>query len=99
MAAVKKLTPKEVDKWVAKHDAWTVSAKHDSLTQSFSFASAVAALAFAAKITVHAELLQHHPVIELSHSKVKIKLHTNDVKGLTTKDFDLAKRIEGMQCS
>jgi len=26
-------------------------------------------------------------------------LHTNDVKGLTTKDFDLAKRIEGMQCS
>lgn len=99
MAALKKLTAKEVDKWVEKHDAWTVSAKGESLTQSFSFSSAVAALAFAAKITVHAELLQHHPIIELSHGKVKIKLHTNDVKGLTTKDFDLAKRIDGLQCA
>lgn len=99
MAAPKKLTAKEIDKWAEKHDAWTASAKHESLTQSFSFSSAVAALAFVAKVTVHAELLQHHPIIELSHGKVKIKLHTNEVKGLTKKDFDLAKRIDGLQCA
>lgn len=96
MTLVKKLTPKAITALLKKHPQWTASAKHDALTQSFTLASPVAALAFIAKITVHAELLQHHPTIELSYNKVKIKLTTHDVKGLSAKDFELAQRIDGL---
>ena len=54
-------------------------------------------LAFVAKVAVHAEVMNHHPDIELSYGKVKVKLSTHDAKGLTTLDFELAKRIDGIQ--
>jgi 4a-hydroxytetrahydrobiopterin dehydratase len=99
MTTPKKLTPSDIEKRVGKFQTWTPSTKHDMLTQTFVFPSAVAALAFAAKITVHAELIQHHPIIELAEGKVKVKLSTTSVKGLTTKDFDLAKRIDGLRAA
>jgi len=54
----------------------------------------VYALAFVAKVTVHAEVMKHHPSFELYGGKVKMKLFTDEAKGLTSKDFALAKRID-----
>lgn len=92
--ASSKVSTNNVRKRAEKYAAWTLSSKEDALTQTFHFPTAVSALAFAAKVTVHAELLQHHPVIELFADTVKIKLHSKEAKGLTTKDFELAKRID-----
>jgi 4a-hydroxytetrahydrobiopterin dehydratase len=97
MATLKKMSATDVGKRVEKFQTWTASAKNDMLTQTFEFSSAVSALAFAAKVTLHAEILNHHPTIELNATKVKIKLQTHDVKGLTSKDFELAKKIDGLK--
>jgi len=93
--APKALTQKEVTKRMRTlAEEWQVNKRCTEISRTFSLATFVTALAFVAKITVHAEILGHHPDIELSYGKVKVKLKTHDVKGLTTKDFGLAKRID-----
>ncbi|MCF7815961.1 MAG: 4a-hydroxytetrahydrobiopterin dehydratase [Candidatus Pacebacteria bacterium] len=93
---IKKLSTKEIEKSMRKVSDWTANAKQTELQQTFYFPSFLAGLAFVAKIAVHAEVSQHHPVIELSYEKVKVKLATHDCKGLTINDFKLAERIDGI---
>lgn len=69
-----------------------------NLTRSFSFDSHVEALVFIARITVHSEVLQHHPDIKFTYKKVKVKLTTHEPKGLTKKDIEMADRINSL-CS
>jgi 4a-hydroxytetrahydrobiopterin dehydratase len=96
---LKSLTKKEIDARMKTHaeSGWTTNQKATMLTRSFAFPSFINALAFVAKITVHAEVLGHHPDIELSYGKVKVKLTTHEVKGLTKADFELAKRIDNLR--
>jgi 4a-hydroxytetrahydrobiopterin dehydratase len=89
-------TKKEVEKHLKTLSGWKVNPKYTSLTKSFSFSTFVAGLAFSAKITVHAEVLEHHPEITLTYGNVKVTLTTHDAKGLTKKDFELASRIDGL---
>lgn len=96
MSTIKKLTTKEIEKKFASLDGWILNAKQTELSKSFETPTFVAGLAFSARIAVHSEILGHHPTIELSYGKVKVKLTTHDVKGLTKLDFELAKRIDGM---
>lgn len=93
----KKLNAVELDKKIRKISDWHLNTKETELSRTFAFPTFVDGLAFVAKIAVHAELLQHHPDIELSYSKVKIVLTTHDVKGLTNEDFELAKRIDTLR--
>lgn len=90
----KKLSTADVTKNLLKISEWTVNAKNTELSKVFEVQSFVTGLAFIAKIAVHAEVMGHHPVVELSQDKVKVKLSTHDVKGLTRLDFELAKRID-----
>jgi 4a-hydroxytetrahydrobiopterin dehydratase len=41
-----------------------------------------------------AEAAWHHPEITASYSRVEVRLHSHDVKGITDRDFGLAKKIE-----
>ncbi len=88
---------KEIDKKLKDLSEWKLNPKYTMLSKSFKFPSFIAGLAFIAKITVHAEVLEHHPDIELSYGEVKVKLTTHDADGLTKKDFELAKRIDGLK--
>lgn len=91
------LKEKDVKQKLADLSEWNVNSKHTTISKTFTFPTFITALAFVAKITVHAEVIQHHPDIELSYGKVKVKLTTHDVKGLTKKDFDLASRIDNLR--
>lgn len=99
MGVVTQLTKKQVEKKINALSGWKVSPKHTVLTKSFPFPNFISGLAFIAKITVHAEVLSHHPDIELSYSGIKVKLTTHDVKGLTQNDFELAERIDNLRIS
>lgn len=90
----KVLTQKNIEKQLASLTGWTVNKKADQLLKTIPLPSFITALAFVAKVAVLAEVMDHHPDIELSYGKVKIKLKTHDVKGLTKLDFDLAKKID-----
>jgi 4a-hydroxytetrahydrobiopterin dehydratase len=41
-----------------------------------------------------AEAAWHHPDLAVSYAFVIVKLQTHDAKGITDKDFELAKKIE-----
>lgn len=93
---MKPLTEKEIDRNLLRTSLWEINKKRTEIKKLFPTKSFVSGLAFIAKITVHAELLNHHPTIELSYGSVKVTLSTHDVKGLTKLDFELAKRIDAL---
>lgn len=40
------------------------------------------------------EAYWHHPDIEVSYKRLKVKLTTHEFKGITDRDFELAKQVE-----
>jgi 4a-hydroxytetrahydrobiopterin dehydratase len=92
----KAYTEKQVVKSLEKLSSWQPNKKHTTITKSFEFPNFVSALAFLAKVTVHAEVMGHHPTAELSYGKLIITLSSHDAKGLTKRDFELAVRIDGL---
>lgn len=51
---------------------------------------------FVVKVGELADRVNHHPDIKLSRGKVVVTLTTHEKSGLTQKNFDLAKEIEGL---
>jgi 4a-hydroxytetrahydrobiopterin dehydratase len=92
----KALTEAQVKKSLEKLSSWEPNKKHTTITKTYEFPNFVAALAFLAKITVHAEVMNHHPVATLSYGKLALTLSTDRIGGLSASDFDLAKRIDGL---
>jgi 4a-hydroxytetrahydrobiopterin dehydratase len=92
-----KLKNSEIAKKLKHATEWTLNAKYTEISRTFDVTSFVHGLALAARIAVHAEVMNHHPVLELSYGKVKVKLTTHDAKGLTNADFELAKKIDALK--
>jgi 4a-hydroxytetrahydrobiopterin dehydratase len=88
------LSEKQVEKELQKLSEWKPNKKHTEISKEYSFPNFVAALAFLAKVTVHAEVMDHHPVAELSYGTLVLTLSTSTVKGLTKKDFELAAKLD-----
>lgn len=90
----KPLTKRDLHKLEANTLGWKLNTAKTKLVKTFPFKGHVDALIFIARLTVHAEILKHHPDIHFTYAKVKITLHTHDVKALTKKDLALLSRIE-----
>ena len=71
---------------------WEVVQNHH-LTRSWKFPDFAEALAFVVRVGAVAEAEGHHPDIELGWGRVKIKLWTHKIDGLTESDFILAAKI------
>jgi 4a-hydroxytetrahydrobiopterin dehydratase len=70
--------------------------KGASITRTFQFENFVDAMDFVNKVARSAEKAQHHPDIDIRWNKVTLTLATHSEGGLTKKDFDLAKKIDGL---
>ena len=66
----------------------------DFIHKVFTFKDFKEAIQFMVKVGEIAEELNHHPNWNNVYNKVSIKLSTHDAKGITDKDFELARRIE-----
>ena len=93
----KKLKAAQINKHFNSITEWKINPKKTVLTKKIEFPSFVAGLAFMAKVAVHAEILGHHPTLELKKTGVTVKLTTDSIKSLSTKDFELAKRIDRLK--
>jgi 4a-hydroxytetrahydrobiopterin dehydratase len=93
---LKTLTKAQLTKQLKGLSDWTVSTKGTALQQTFTFKDHVAALVFIARLTVHAQVLNHHPEILFTFKKVKVTLTTHECKGITTLDIEFAKRIDSL---
>ncbi|MBI2474608.1 MAG: 4a-hydroxytetrahydrobiopterin dehydratase [Candidatus Taylorbacteria bacterium] len=67
------------------------------LAKAFDFPDFISALRFVNAIGRVAEFMDHHPDILLSYGKVEVLTTTHSQKGLTDKDFELARAIDGIR--
>jgi 4a-hydroxytetrahydrobiopterin dehydratase len=67
-----------------------------TLSRTFEFKDFPAAIRFVNAAARAAEKAWHHPDIDIRWNKVTLTLTTHDAGGLTTKDFDLAKKFDRM---
>ncbi len=94
---MKLLTPKQREKQLAELPGWELNKKCTEIKKVFKTKTFLGGLSFVAKIAVHAELLDHHPTVELAYKTVTVTTTTHDMKGLTKLDMDLARRIDTLQ--
>jgi len=72
-------------------DGWEYDGKQ--LTRLFQLPSFPDAVRFVDRLAEAAERAQHHPDIDIRYDTVRLHLMTHTEKGITDKDFDLAKEI------
>jgi 4a-hydroxytetrahydrobiopterin dehydratase len=93
MPETAKLTDGEISSRLGGIEGWElVSGK---LHKAFAFPSFVEAFAFMTKTALAAEAMQHHPEWFNVYNKVVVDLSTHDVGGISQRDFELAKRMNG----
>lgn len=63
------------------------------IQRTFRFDNFLQGLRFVNKVGRLAEDMNHHPDILINYDKVRMSLTTHDERGLTVKDFKLARRI------
>lgn len=72
---------------------WEVE-EDKKIEKEFVFKDFKEAMVFVNKVAEVAENEGHHPDIEISYNKVEIELWTHAIKGLSTNDFIVARKIE-----
>jgi 4a-hydroxytetrahydrobiopterin dehydratase len=68
----------------------------DTIVRTWRFADFVRAIEFVEEVAQIAEDLQHHPDIDIRYNRVTLHLITHSAGGLTTKDVELAARLDGL---
>lgn len=74
---------------------WHVVRGHE-LESEWHFPDFKSALAFTNAVGAVAEEMNHHPEIELGWGKVKLRIWTHAVNGLTEHDLELAERVNAL---
>ena len=89
---MKKLTPIKIETNLLTVKKWRLD--DDGISRKFTFKDFSEAFSFMCRVALLAEKSDHHPNWSNVYNKVEIKLSTHDAGGLTSKDFELAKKID-----
>jgi 4a-hydroxytetrahydrobiopterin dehydratase len=92
--AATKLSNADVKKNLKTIAGWTL--KSGSLTRSFQFTDFVQAFGFMSSAALVAEGMNHHPDWSNVYNTVVVRLSTHDVKGISSLDFELAKKMNAL---
>ncbi|MEM8551047.1 MAG: 4a-hydroxytetrahydrobiopterin dehydratase [Pseudomonadota bacterium] len=74
---------------------WVLEDGGKAISRTLKFANFMEAFAFMTQVALAAEKADHHPEWSNVYNKVNIRLTTHDAGGLTMKDIELAKAIDG----
>jgi 4a-hydroxytetrahydrobiopterin dehydratase len=91
-----KLNAAHIQDGVAKLDAWTLDAANHTIEKTWTFDSFPTAMAFFAQAGALADRLDHHPEFLSTYTRMRVRLWTHDVNGLTRLDFELAAAIDAL---
>jgi 4a-hydroxytetrahydrobiopterin dehydratase len=94
MVAMAKLSDAEITSGLATLPGW--GREGDEIVKTFDCGSFPGAVAFVVRIGFFAEKADHHPDLDVRWKRVRVALSTHDAGGLTAKDLDLARDIEGI---
>ncbi len=81
---------------LAELPEWTPVSEPDGIARRFTFADFITAFGFMTRVAILAEKADHHPEWSNVYNRVDITLTTHDAGGLSQRDIDLAKAIEGV---
>ena len=84
----------EIKELLAKIPGWTIMPNY--IEREFNFGDFIEAFSFMTKIALICEKYNHHPNWENVFSKVKIKLFTHDLGGITNLDQTIASEINSI---
>ena len=68
----------------------------NAITRTFEFEEFMDAIDFINDLAEIAEEAQHYPDVTIRHTKVSIRLTTDDEGGVTDLDIELAQRIDNL---
>ena len=68
----------------------------DALVRALRFPSFLDAIAFIVRVADVAEAADHHPELTNVYWNVSVRLTTHDAGGITARDVDLARAIDGV---
>jgi 4a-hydroxytetrahydrobiopterin dehydratase len=88
------LSDDDIDAKLAELDNW--SRDGDAIAKTFDRGDFVGSVEFVKAMVEPAEDMGHHPDLAISWSEVEVKITTHSEGGLTTNDFELAKRIDAL---
>jgi len=94
MVVMTTLADAEITAGLAALPGWTRDG--DAIVKTFYCGTFAAAVAFVVRIGFFAERADHHPDLDVRWKRVRVALSTHDAGGLTAKDFDLAREIQGI---
>ena len=87
------LTPEEHAALREERPDWEVGG--DEMTRTVVLDDFSQAMAFVTRVAIAAEVLDHHPDIDIRWNKVMLRLSTHSAGTLTGLDRELAARIDG----
>jgi 4a-hydroxytetrahydrobiopterin dehydratase len=67
---------------------------NQAIVKEFVFPDFIAAFRFMSGVAIEAEKMNHHPEWSNVYNKVRIRLTTHDLGGVTDLDFKLAEKID-----
>ena len=73
---------------------WEISPAGEAISKTFMFRGFRDAFAWMTRAAFEIEHLNHHPEWSNIYNRVEVRLTTHETGGLTSKDIDLAKRME-----
>ena len=77
-------------------DGWARSADGQALERTYRFKNFAEAFAFLTRVAAHAEAVDHHPEFTSVWNRVDFRLTTHDAGGVTARDVELARAINGL---
>jgi 4a-hydroxytetrahydrobiopterin dehydratase len=66
----------------------------NTLTKSYRFRTFPEAITFVTRVADVAETMNHHPDIDIRHTRLVFTLSSHDAGGVTARDVALAREIE-----
>ena len=90
------LTKADAEETMKHVPEWVLDGEGKSITQQFVFKDFVEAMVFVNKVADLAEAEGHHPDIFVSWNKVVLTLSTHAIGGLSTNDFIVAVKVDGI---
>lgn len=89
---MEKLSRDQIEQRLSELEGWTLEG--DSIVKEFRTKNWKTTIFLVNAIAVLAEAHWHHPDLEVSFKRVKVKLTTHEAGGLTERDFRLAGDID-----
>ena len=91
------LKPEELAAQLPALDGWAHSPGRGGLiAKEFQFADFVQAFGFMAQVALHAERMNHHPEWSNVYQRVSVTQTTHDVDGISGKDIEMARLMNGI---